>query len=30
VKRFPQHGKKAYVIMLALFVVAAYTANYKF
>ena len=30
VTRFPQHGKKAYVIMLALFVVAAYTANYKF
>lgn len=30
VKRFPQHGKKGYVIMLALFVIAAYTANYKF
>lgn len=29
-KRFPQHGKKAYVIMLALFVFAATMANYKF
>ncbi len=29
-KRFPQHGKKAYVIMLALFVFAAVMANYKF
>ena len=29
-KRFPQHGKKAYVIMMALFVFAATMANYKF
>lgn len=29
-KRFPQHGKKTYVIMLALFVFAATMANYKF
>ena len=28
-KRFPQHGKKAYVIMVALFVFAAAMANYK-
>jgi len=29
-KRLPQHGKKAYVAMLALFVFAAVMANYKF
>jgi uncharacterized membrane protein SirB2 len=29
-KRFSQHGPKAYVVMMALFVLAAMTANFKF
>ncbi len=30
VKRLPQHGKKAYVMMMTLFLLAAVTAVYKF
>jgi uncharacterized membrane protein YhaH (DUF805 family) len=29
-KRFPQYGRPAYFAFLVLFIVAAYTANYKF